>query len=78
MNLQKFSLPILALPRWAKRLVVLALDSSLCILTVWLAFYLRLGEFVVLTDNALWAVAASIGIALPIFIVAGLYRAIFR
>jgi FlaA1/EpsC-like NDP-sugar epimerase len=78
MNLHKFSVPILALPRWVKRLVVLALDSALCILTVWLAFYLRLGEFVVLTDNALWAVAASIGIALPIFIFAGLYRAIFR
>ena len=78
MNLHKFSLPILALPRWVKRLFVLALDSALCILTVWLAFYLRLGEFVVLTDNALWAVAASIGIALPLFIVAGLYRAIFR
>ena len=78
MNLHKFSLPILALPRWAKRLVVLALDAALCILTVWLAFYLRLGEFVALVDKALWAVAASIGIALPIFIVVGLYRAIFR
>ena len=78
MNLHKFSLPILALPRWVKRLVVLALDSALCTLTVWLAFYLRLGEFVVLADNALWAVAASICIALPIFFVAGLYRAIFR
>jgi FlaA1/EpsC-like NDP-sugar epimerase len=39
---------------------------------------LRLGEFVALSGGALWAVAASIGIALPIFIVSGLYRAIFR
>ncbi len=70
--------PILALPRVAKRLVALSVDLGLCILTVWLAYYLRLGEFVSLSGNALFAVGASIAIALPIFIVAGLYRAIFR
>jgi FlaA1/EpsC-like NDP-sugar epimerase len=78
MNLQNFSLPMLDLPRWAKRFVVLAVDTALCILTVWLAYYLRLGEFVALSGNALLAVATSIGIALPMFIVSGLYRAIFR
>lgn len=71
-------MPMLALPRWAKRFVVLALDTALCILTVWLAYYLRLGEFIALSGNALWAVGTSIGIALSIFIVSGLYRAIFR
>jgi FlaA1/EpsC-like NDP-sugar epimerase len=59
-------------------LVALSLDMSLCVLSVWLAFYLRLGEWVALSGNALWAVAASIVIALPIFVVSGLYRAIFR
>lgn len=78
MNLQNFAIPILALPRWAKRFVVSTVDVGLCIFTVWLSFYLRLGEFVALSGNALWAIAASIGIALPIFIVSGLYRAIFR
>ena len=78
MNLQNFALPMLALPRWAKRFVVLAVDTALCVLTVWLAYYLRLGEFVALSGNALLAVVAAIGIALPIFIVSGLYRAIFR
>ena len=71
-------LPILGLPRIAKRVVALMVDVSLCVLSVWLAYYLRLGEFVALSGNALWAVAASIGLALPIFIVSGLYRAIFR
>ena len=74
----KLAVPILALPRWAKRLVVLALDVVLCVLAVWLAYYLRLGEFVPLSGNALLAVAASIGIASPIFVASGLYRAIFR
>lgn len=69
---------VLAMPRAAKRLVALSVDLVLCIVTVWLAFYLRLGEFVDLSGAALWAVAASVGIALPIFVVSGLYRAIFR
>ncbi len=78
MLLQNFTMPILALPRWAKRFIVLALDSALCVLTVLLAYYLRLGEFVALSGNAFWAVVTSIGVALPIFISMGLYRAIFR
>ena len=78
MNLQPFALHMLALPRWAKRFLVTALDVGLCILSIWLAYYLRLGEFVALSGNALWATGAAIGIALPIFIVSGLYRAIFR
>lgn len=78
MNLQPFALPMLALPRWAKRFVVTTVDAGLCILSVWLAYYLRLGEFVALSGNALWATGAAIGIALPIFIASGLYRAIFR
>lgn len=76
--LSKLAPPVLALPRPAKRLVALSIDMSLCVLSVWLAFYLRLGEWVMLSGNALWAVAASIALALPIFVVSGLYRAIFR
>ena len=72
---------LLILPRTAKRFIVLALDVFLCALTVWLAFYLRLGEWVGLTDP-FWmpgnAALVSIGISTPIFIVLGLYRAIFR
>ena len=78
MLLQNFALPVLALPRWAKRFVVSAVDLCLCVLTVWLAYYLRLGEFFSLSGNALWAAVSSVFLALPIFIVTGLYRAIFR
>lgn len=77
-SLFKLAIPVLALPRIAKRIAALSVDLGLCVLTVWLAYYLRLGEFVSLSGNALMAVAASIGIALPVFIVSGLYRAIFR
>ena len=75
---------MLALPRYAKRAIALTVDINLCILTVWLAFYLRLGEFVSWTSGAQWtsgllsATGVSVLIALPLFIVWGLYRAIFR
>ena len=80
----KLSAPVLALPRAAKRVLVLSVDLALCILTVWLAYYLRLGEFISFTgqgpwtEGAVWAGSATVAMALPIFIVSGLYRAIFR
>ena len=74
------SLPnfFLKLPRSFKRLTVLSLDTFLCVLTVWLSFYLRLNEFVALSGPVLLPVFVSIFIAIPIFIFSGLYRAIFR
>jgi FlaA1/EpsC-like NDP-sugar epimerase len=50
-------------------------------MTVWIAFYLRLGEWVMFPDKIwqpTWAVLASVALALPIFITHGFYRAIFR
>ncbi len=82
--LSKLAVPVLALPRPAKRFVALMVDLSLCVLTVWLAYYLRLGEFISFAGSsewaqgAVWAGVASVSIALPIFVVSGLYRAIFR
>jgi FlaA1/EpsC-like NDP-sugar epimerase len=78
MQMNYLAQPVLAMPRVAKRLVVLAVDASVCVLTVWFAHYLRLGEFVALSGPSMWAAVASVVIALPIFIVSGLYRAIFR
>lgn len=76
--LKRIAGPVLGLPRVIKRLVVLLLDVSLCVLTVWLAYYLRLGEFVSLANSSLWAAGVSVVVALPVFVVFGLYRAIFR
>jgi len=76
--------PLLALPRPAKRVLAMVVDASLCVLSVWLAYYLRLGEFISFSGHPQWstgaslAAAAAIGVALPIFISTGLYRAIFR
>ncbi len=70
--------PVLRWPRSVKRAIVLAVDVALCVMAVWLAFYLRLGDFVSLQGPVLLAVGVSLGLALPIFVVSGLYRAIFR
>ena len=78
MYLRNLRKPILAMPRLAKSLVVSTVDTSLCVLTVWIAYYLRLGDLISLSGNALFATGMSIAIALPVFFVSGLYRAIFR
>ena len=70
--------PVLGLPRAVKRAVALALDGGLCVLTVWLAFSLRIGEWVSLSGYGWPAALGSIAIALPIFAIFGLYRAVFR
>ena len=69
---------MLSIPRYVKRLIVLTVDGCLCVLAVWLAFYLRTGEFAAISGPLWQAALASMLIALPIFVLLGLYRAVFR
>lgn len=69
---------VLEWPRELKRLMALALDCGLCLLSTWLAFYLRLGELVSLSGPGWPAAVLSPILAIPIFIRLGLYRAVFR
>lgn len=70
--------PTLALPRAVKMSLALVVDVSFCFLTVWFALYLRLGIFVSLSGPSMLAALVSVCIAIPIFVLMGLYRAIFR
>jgi FlaA1/EpsC-like NDP-sugar epimerase len=66
--LNRLAMPILGMPRVAKRVVVLAVDTALCVLTVWLAYYLRLDEWVRLSGDPLGTRlgrAASVLMAFP-------------
>ena len=74
----KLVLPFLALPRTTKRALALIVDASLCVLTVWISYCLRLDDWVVLEGIEWLPALVSLLVALPIFIVLGLYRAIFR
>jgi FlaA1/EpsC-like NDP-sugar epimerase len=80
--LPHFAEHILALPRSGKRAIILVVDTGLCLLSTWLAFYLRLGEFQSWTGQFLspWLLAATVSVlmAIPIFVKSGLYRAIIR
>ena len=78
LNFAYFSHPVLSLPRFAKRIIALCVDTSFCILAVWIAYYLRLGEMRTLAGTMMVPVLASVFLAIPIFIISGLYRAIFR
>ena len=66
------------LPRYAKRILVIIFDIVVCILSTWIAFYLRLEQFIKINDLSILAVLLSIFFAIPIFWFAGLYKAIFR
>jgi FlaA1/EpsC-like NDP-sugar epimerase len=69
---------ILNLPRFAKQIIAIIVDLSLCVLSTWFAFYLRLDQFISIQGAALTAVMVSVALALPIFWLLGLYRTIFR
>ena len=69
---------IVNLPRNVKRIIAIAVDLGLCILCTWLAFYLRLEQFVKINDITILAVLISIVIAIPTFWLFGLYKTMFR
>lgn len=69
---------LVSLPRKTKRVVAVCFDATLCAFAVWFAYYLRLGEFIALSGDASLPVVVSIFLAIPIFLLMGLYREIFR
>jgi len=77
-TINKFLKIVLLLPRPLKQVIALFLDLGLCILCVWLAFYLRLDKLFLINGPVLIAALVSIFLALPVFWFLGLYRTIFR
>jgi FlaA1/EpsC-like NDP-sugar epimerase len=78
-RVKKIAMPLVLLPRWAKRIIVILLDTSICIFATWLAFYLRIGEFVTLANEpSVWPTTISVLLAIPMFAAFGLYREVFR
>ena len=66
------------LPRFTKRLIVIVIDASLCVLCTWLAFYIRLEKFIKIDESTFLTVLVSIFLAIPIFWLLGLYKTMFR
>ena len=69
---------IINLPRYIKRIIAIILDVGICVLCTWIAFYLRLEEFIKISDASILSVLISISLAIPIFWLLGLYKSMFR
>ena len=75
---QQNAMFILELPRNIKRALVFSGDIFLCMSTVWIAYYLRLGIWIEF-EGARWlSLVGAIAILIPIFIRFRLYSSIFR
>jgi FlaA1/EpsC-like NDP-sugar epimerase len=68
---------VLNMPRLTKRSIVLSADSFICLATVAIAYWLRLGDWV-FPVGAQWLSYAGALLAIPLFMISDLYRAIFR
>ena len=77
-EMKKFLNSILSLHRYSKRTIAIITDIGLCTLCTWLAFTLRLEEFILFKNFNFYPVFVSIIIAIPVFWLFGLYRTIFR
>ena len=74
---------VLGLPRPAKRAIVMIVDVGLAVFSVWIAFYLRLGYFQPVFEerdglSLMPAIIVAVVVSIPIFVIFGLYRTIFR
>ena len=69
---------ILSLSRFSKQCIAIITDIFLCFLCTWLAFTLRFEELVLLNSFNIYIALLSVILALPIFVIFGLYKTIFR
>ena len=76
--LTEISKSIINFPRYTKRIIVIIIDIGLCIFCTWLAFYLRVEQFIKINNLTIYAFEISILLAIPIFWLMGLYKTIFR
>ena len=66
------------LDRRAKKGVAFTTDAMICVLAIWLAFLLRLGDWQIWTSAVQKVMLASFLLWPPVFLVFGVYRSIFR
>ena len=66
------------LDRRAKKVIAFMTDVVICILAIWLAFSLRLGDWQLWTLGVQKVTAASFLLWPPVFLAFGVYRSIFR
>ena len=71
--IKETSFNLSSLNKYSKRIIAIIVDSSLCVLCTWLAFFIRLEEIILFKNFDLFPVFLSIVIAIPIFWLFGLF-----
>ena len=69
---------LIELPRNTKRAIVILNDIAILAASVWLAFYLRTGDWWWPAEALIVPMLTAIAIGLPMFLSAGFYRSIVR
>ena len=75
-EIKKMFVNFINLPRSLKALISISIDFASCALSIWLAYYLRLGYFSPLDENGIRALVLVFFVYFPIFYLFGFYRAI--
>jgi FlaA1/EpsC-like NDP-sugar epimerase len=73
-----FIVRMLDVDRSVKRAIVVAIDAVLCIVSVWIAFSLRLGRWDLASPGIDLVIAVAMVLWFAIAVPSGVYRAIFR
>ena len=76
--IEEISGSIVSLNRYSKRAIAIVTDLGLCIFCTWLAFFIRLEEFILFKDFNFYPALISVIIAIPVFWLFGIYRTFFR
>lgn len=69
---------IAQLARWKKRAIVILLDILLCVQSIWIAYSLRIGVWVLWDIAVQKIVLVCLLLMIPVFVLSGVYHAIFR
>ena len=65
--LSKFSGFLIGLPKHVKRGIITCVDIILCIVSVYLAYYLRLGQFVDINSTKLFSIGFAVALLVLCF-----------
>lgn len=74
----RFIVQMLDADRFVKRAIVVAIDALLCIISVWIAFSLRLGHWDLMSPGIDLVAGVAMVFWFTIAVSSGVYRAIFR
>ena len=69
---------IAQLARWQKKTIVFLVDLLLCVQSIWIAYSLRIGVWVLWDIAVQKIVLVCLLTMIPVFILSGVYKAIFR